>query len=302
MAVITPINAATYSTRVPYVTMAEFKNSPTGTDYLSQVPTATTQQARDVTLQQQIIRASAWADEICQQVLAATIDWESGSARVRRDEFGAYVITPELHRFPVIAVGAIQTGTDPASLTAWTGTGASLDLNLLRVPLAGTNPTGLTFTCAPPASHLAYAVQYVNGYANTTLTAAAAAGATSLTVANPLGIAPGQTLTLANQTATEYVTVDASYTPVVSTAPATVPLAAPTANAYADGDSCSAMPASIKEAVIHLTVLLMRSRGQYALVMSSVREQPGNVEDIAQGGLALYENAIDMLAAHIRTR
>lgn len=308
MAVITPIDYATYSASVPYVTLNEFKFSPTGVDYLSLVPANTTQAQKDTAMQQAIIRASAQADEYCQQVLAATIDWEQGSARVTLDDYGYSVVNVELRRFPVVAVGSILTGTDPSNLSAptFSGTNPALVKNMLRIPVSlgyvtGTNvPYASTVTLG---KHLAYGVQYVNGYANTTLTGTVAQGALSLPVANPLGIAPGQVLTLAAQGSTEYVTVDASWTPVVSTAPTTIPLAAATANAYAAGDSVSALPASVKEAVILLATLNVRTRGQYSIVMSSTRSQPDQIEkDAGPGSADMLADAMDLLEAHRRTR
>lgn len=308
MAVITPIDYATYSASVPYVTLNEFKFSPTGVDYLSLVPANVSQAQKDTAMQQAIIRASAQADEYCQQVLAATLDWEQDSARVVLDDYGSSVVNVELRRFPVVAVGSILTGTDPSNLAAasFTGlnTGPALVRNILRVPVAGGPIVGQTY--APPVTlgrRLAYAVQYVNGYANTTLSGAVTAGATSLPVANPLGIAPGQVLTLAGQNSTEYVTVAASWSPVVTSAPASIPLAAATANAYASGDSVSALPASVKEAVILLATLNVRARGQYAIVMSSPRSQPDQVEQTAgPGAMHLLDTALDLLEAHRRTR
>lgn len=102
---------------------------------------------------------------------------------------------------------------------------------------------------------------YVAGFPSTTLSAVTS-GAMSVTVADPTGILPGDTLRVYDPGLTEALTVSSSYVPSVPTVPPTpteIPLAAATANAHVAGTGITGMPRKVLQAVIAYTVaLLMR--------------------------------------------
>jgi hypothetical protein len=107
--------------------------------------------------------------------------------------------------------------------------------------------------------------QYVNGFANGFLTANASSGATSLTVTNPLGMYAGQTLTIwdgMNDEVVNISTINGS----------TLTLTSPLKYAHAPGVNISALPATVKQAVIHFVVAMVKQRGQGGLVISEIGE------------------------------
>ena len=66
---------STYTTRVPYLTVDEYKAAPTGVDVDQLIPGGTTAQ-NTAALADAIARGSSWADQICHQVLACTAQTE----------------------------------------------------------------------------------------------------------------------------------------------------------------------------------------------------------------------------------
>jgi hypothetical protein len=103
---------------------------------------------------------------------------------------------------------------------------------------------------------------YVPGYPSTVLSALASSGASSVTVADPAGILPGDVLRIYDLGSSEALTVASTYIPAIPTIPATptaIPLAANTAFGHAAGTGVTEMPRKALQAVIAYTVaLLMR--------------------------------------------
>ena len=305
MGFFVPVDAATYSARVPYLSLAEYKNGASGTAWNNLSANTTSQPQRDTLLTQCLMRASSWADEICHQVLAATIQWKQGRSRVRSDDWGRPYFDAALDQTPLIGVSQVLVGTAPNDLIAL----ADMSMleprgkNVLRVYLSGM-PTGSNNAYwIGVGQSVLWQVQYIAGYANTVLTAAVTGAATSLPVADPLGFAPGQQVTLYGASSVEYPAIAATWAPSSSTAPASLPLAAATGagNSYAIGDSVSAMPASIKEAVSNLATVAIRERGQWAIVMASVRGQAESVEQLEPATLSQLDIAVSLLEDHVRT-
>jgi hypothetical protein len=103
---------------------------------------------------------------------------------------------------------------------------------------------------------------YVAGYPSTYFSSAAASGASSVTVADPAGILPGDVLRIYDPGQSEALTVAGTYVPALPTVPATpasIPLAAATAYEHVAGTGATGMPRKILQAVIAYGVaLLMR--------------------------------------------
>jgi hypothetical protein len=150
-------------------------------------------------------------------------------------------------------------------------------------------------TSLPRGERVHVTVQYVNGWANSVLTAAAAVGDTTVTVSNGLGLVPGLALSLSGARVSEYVTVAAEYVPSTTLGPVTVPLAAPLAFGYVAGDVFTAIPQAVKMAVIFLTAGIIKARGSSAFVMASTHGQPDtetSLHDVAGTDLAMAMDAL----------
>jgi hypothetical protein len=290
---IIPPNVATYATQSPYITVAEFLDAPTGVDASQLLPSGGSLN-NSQTLANLIRRASGWADSLCNQKLAATVDTRSGRWRVRNDG----TIRVPLKFNPVVGISAISVGWTPSTMApltpqvdVWPD-----DTNIVTIPVIS---TGNSVIYPSYYQHLPddiyCTVQYVNGWADTQLTASAAAGATSLSVGSTLGLNPGQSIYLYGATNGETVTVDATFIPSVTSGPGTVPLASPVVGAYAVGDTLTAMPQQIKQAVIALTSVLIKTRGAESISMPSIHGEPAETEKMESGAADDWEAAVDLL-------
>lgn len=248
MTVTSPI-VSTYSSRIPYLTPLEYTSSPTGVDTGNLVPTGTTQQNADA-LAQTIARASNWVDIECRKVLAATLDTQAGRYRVRPDG----TIRVPLDNTPILQITQVQAGATPSTMGAVTDlSNVWIDRKVVTIPVFGI-PVDIL------SSKLYATVQYVNGYANTTLDATAPANATTLNLTSTLGIVPGQQLTIYDPGSTETVTV-------ATVTATTVTLTGPTVSAHLANVAVSALPPAIKQATVLLTSALIKTRGDDAIVL-----------------------------------
>jgi hypothetical protein len=287
-------NAATYATRVPYITPAEFKAHPTGVE-TTKLAVGGSTAANDQALLQIIRRASSLADGMCgNKILAATVDTQSGRYKPGRDG----KINIALDWSPVVAVDTVTAGLQPGSQIALQqGPDWSLEGRVLSVPTSFTGSGQF----GPVPDRIWATVRYVNGWANTVLTQASEAGALSLTLNNALGIVPGMTLSLSGSTTSEFVVVDPSYVPSTAIVPTVVPLAAPTAFGYAVGDVCTAFPSDVKLAIIFLTAGIIKARGSSAFVMASTRSQPDTEVKLSEVASTEMELAAEILSEYRRT-
>lgn len=258
---------------VPYVTVAEFTASPTWLDSQDLIPGAATLAQQTGELNNQLIKASAWASIIAEQPLHARTGYFQDRAPV--DRWGNVYLVPKAR--PIRSVTGFAWGYDfqdlqvlynPASQT-WVEKEESIIFQLNPVGTAGLS--NLQFgRVAPRVDEVYVQCMYVAGYCNTTLTAAATAGASSITVADPtglqaavsgglLGTIPGSVARIwepLNNAGTsggeEAFQVSPNWT-----GGNPVQLASPLANAHAVGAGVSEMPAEIHQAIVSLTVALL---------------------------------------------
>jgi hypothetical protein len=243
--------------------------------------------SNDQALLQIIRRASSYADSLTEKILAATLDTQTDRPIVQRDG----TVRVALDYSPVVAVDTVTAGLRPGSqIPLVEGPDWDLSGRILTVP-----------TCLPRGERVHVTVRYVNGWANSVLTAPAAVGDSSLSLSNGLGLVPGATLSLSGARVSEFAVIADSYVPSAGLGPVTVPLASPLAFGYVAGDVFSAFPQAVKLAVIFLTAGIIRARGSSALVMASVHGQPDasvSVHDVAGTDLAM---AMDALSPYRRT-
>jgi hypothetical protein len=286
-----------YASHTPYITRAEFLQSATGVDTSQLVPKGTTAQ-NNTALDTVIARASNYADNLCNQVLAATSDMQVGTYRMRRDG----TIRVPVDFTPLIEVTAVKLGYQAGQLTALTDlSGLWIERKVVSIPVTNVSTPSLSssFATVAPYGRVFAQVTYINGWANTTLAALANAGASSLTVTSALGIFPGLVMPIYDADLTETtVTVASSYVQGSTT----VPLVAPLVNAHAAGVSISALPPAIKQAVVNLTSWMIKTRGAAAMVINSINGGPSKQQKSSGGGEEDYDAAVDALSIFKRVR
>lgn len=263
-------NAYSGTTRqfsTPYLTVAEFKQAPTAIDYNNLVVGSTDPAVQDAELANVIARASSWVDTYCNQILGATTDTENQRVRMRSD--GTVAIHPRY--WPILAVTNLSLGGQPNLMysvpnpaVGWIEDQSFIyPWNTASLNYSSQGPLQFGMPSSPRAQMYA-SITYVNGYASTLLAASVSLGASSLTVANGVGLLPNSMVTIYDGLNTENVTVASTYT-FGST---TVPLAAPLSHAHSAGVSISALPPSIKEATILATTAFLKVRGDNSLTMA----------------------------------
>lgn len=231
---------------IPYVTAAEFAAHPTYLDLDDLRINVDDPAAQTAELVNVLLMASGWADRTCNQVLAAHS--VALSTRARADDDGNLMVG--LPDTPFLALQSLAYGRSITAVAAVASLPACrVDRGkVLLVPTAG---------AVTPGSAVWVDLTYTAGWANTTVTADAVSGATTLTVADPTGILPGATYRLWEPGAEEAVTVSPAWAPPAMTvppAPTAVPLAAPTLYAHTPGGGWSGMPADMRLAVINYGV------------------------------------------------
>jgi hypothetical protein len=293
--VTTPAVAAyvpTYATRTPYLTRAEFLAAPTGVDTTQLVPGGSAND-NGAALDQVLAAASSYADTLCDQVLAATSDVQVGEYRVFRDG----TIRVPVDYTPLIAVTGVLVGWQAGGLQALTDlSGLWLQRKVVRIPITLYPALDTRVAAVAGGGRMFAQVTYVNGYTNTTLTAQAVSGTTSLTVASPLGVFPGLPLTVLDGAGTELVTVASTYVQGSTTVPLTTALA----STHIPGVAVSALPRAIKQAVICLAAHIIKTRGAESLSLSGVSGGPA-LQQSTPGYTEEYEQAVDLLRVFRRT-
>ncbi|MGH3125736.1 MAG: hypothetical protein ACRDND_32570, partial [Streptosporangiaceae bacterium] len=252
----------------PYVTPAMFRAYPTWLDLDNLIPGGV-EGVQDDELADVLLAASDWAVGDVLEGMALHAHWVQGENRRTRTGAGGRVyIKP--YDVPVRAVTALAWGVDPTLMNAGTLPDPSMWIEDGRE--VSFLPGGATASFTGPAiqfgPRLRQDVQtyvnwsYVAGYPSTFLPSGCAADASTVTVADPAGILPGDTLRIYDPGLSEALTVAATYSPAMPTVPPTptaVPLAGATAYTHAALTGVTGMPRRALQSVIAYGVaLLMR--------------------------------------------
>lgn len=252
--------AATYASRSPYITAAEYLASPTGVD-VSQLVVGQNEDLNEDALNQTIARASSWIDTECQQVLGATLDTQAGMFRIKPDG----TIKIPLDNTPVLQIVGVSLGSTFQSIEALDDlTGVWPGRKVATIPVSGYQFGGFA---GPRTGSVFAVVEYVNGFANSLLTEDSMPGDTTLEVDTALGIIPGLQLTIYDPGATETVIVAA-------VAGSTVTLVAGLQSGHAAGTNVSALPPAVKQAAVLKTSALIKTRGADSYVMPMMGAEP----------------------------
>lgn len=300
MAVIfTPAASVWHANIQPYISLSDYKNAPTAIDTSQLIP-GSNQAANDQELARVIKRASGWADRLCDQTLAATLDTQSESdLNVRRDG----TVRVVCNFWPVLELDSFLAGPTPSTITAVTDTTniALKGRNVLSVPVFGlvanTPLVGFLAGGLLPGDRACATWSYWNGWPHSTLTGGPYhINDASITVKTSLPAAlAGQQLTISDGANEEVVTVSSAFT-----GGTTIPLVGGLANTHTvpagpDSIVVTALPWDARNGVIHLTSCLIKTRGAEADVMDSIGDEPAQSAAIEGGGVEDFSIAVDLL-------
>jgi hypothetical protein len=253
----------------PYVTLDEFKTYPTWMDVGNLVPGNVTTGIQDAALSDVLLAASQWAENyVGNMPLRAHV--LSSNTRARTNRRGRLYLKPE--HVPVRQVVSLSYAPDPnrliglnlAASPPWIeGQGREVSFTLSG-QLFFTGPM-LQFGNVPsPEQETFIAWTYVAGWPNTVLSSAPSGGASSISVADPTGILPGDQLRIWDDAnvATEVIYVQSTYVPPVPAWPpvaGAIPVTPNLAKAHNIGVGVGEMPRPVHQAVICYAIgLLMR--------------------------------------------
>ena len=282
----------------PYVSLNEVKFSPTAAiiDFTNLIEDAS-QSVQDRALSELIVRASSKADSYAMGVygsLCATSNTENGRYYMNRS--GQIVINP--YFTPILEVQSFSAGWGPGDgLQNISLTSSNCAIERTQFIITSQSTMGLYFGNLgivggnmQSGTEIFCQWTYVNGWANTFTNSTSDIGATSITVNNVTGIYPGQFLTIWDGQQDEYVQVSTSWVPGNTTLLLTKPLV----YRHGSGVNISALPASIKQAVIHFIVAMIKERGQGGLVLNEIGE-PTAVSNRTQGSMTDEAMGYDLL-------
>jgi hypothetical protein len=256
----------------PYVTPEMLTNAPTGASW-EIIPTPGADSAEQLAeLTNVCWRATSVVDTYCNQVLRATVDSEyltgPGAPRVSVQP-GTLNGLLVMSRWPVTQVLAVQTSSNRSWPRSWSAVPSGQFeivhplINSLTDSASATAPDGgssisLAPGYIPPLSRgrnsMRVLVSYVNGWPHTSLTAAAAAGARTLSVDDVTGFAGAAAFAYDGaMTETVAVTGVSATSPLplpnsvgtAQTGPGTITLASPLAHPHEAGTVVSALPANV---------------------------------------------------------
>ena len=311
--VLTPPTAGELA--VPYLTPATFTSYPTWLDLDNLIPGGV-QALQTAELAEVLLQASEWAVDECEGMRLDAHFVQGEQQRVRATKGGRFYLKPR--DVPVRAVTALSFGYDPSALTAlplpdptmWNERGRQVSF----APGGGFAFTGPQIQFGGQGSSWWETYvnwSYVAGYPNTAVgTGGVAANASSVLVADPTGILPGDVLriyddgvTSATVAANEAVTAAATYVPAIPTVPPTptsIPLAANTAFAHSAGIQVTGFPRGIMQAVIAYAVALLMREDVTSEAPVQGFGPAARVTAGGRGGQAggLVNDAIGWLARH----
>lgn len=281
----------------PYVTASEFRAHPTYLD-TQNLRTGATPDEQDAALNNVLLTASQWVDDELDMPMRAHVHTEY--TRARTDSMGRLKHHPE--HAPVTAVTGLAVGATPASLDPVTDPQAWIEQQGRIIVAYGPSAPGLNtlqFGTPAPGGELLARWTYVAGYPATQLAAAADAGDTVLTVADPLGIQVGTVLRLWTPGLEEAVTV-------ASAAGQILTLLRPLQGAHETGMTCSALPPTIRKAVICVAAAGLLRPASNAQAPASTGPAPSSTSKDARrtssGAASKLDDARKLLASYRRIR
>ena len=270
------------SNRVPYVTQVEVLQSAiaNNVDFSNLIESGDPGQ-QAAALQEMIVRASTKVDTTCfgyAGTLCAEVTTENG--RYYSNRQGQVIVHPEY--WPILEVRTFSAGWNPGtnmSPVLLSNQNCSIERSqfIVTSQAAGISVSGVGLNSVVGGgvgSNYEQFCQYtyVNGFANTFLSGDPDAGDTSITVTpapgytTPVGIYPGMPLTIWDGQYDEGIVVGSAY----DGSSTTIPLLTPLAFDHAVGTNVSAIPATIKSAVIHFIVDECVERGQVGISLGAM--------------------------------
>lgn len=292
----------------PYVSAAAFRAHPTYLDTDGLIPGNPDPAVQTAELTNLLLQASAWADNECDQPLGAHLYTQN--TRVRADRAGMLRIHAD-HK-PVRTVTSVAYGASPTSLTTlsspqvWVEDDANLVLTVGGASTGWSGSLQVGFG-ASPGGEMFTRLGIVAGYVATQLAAAATAGATSITVADPTGIEPGGSYRIWEPSREETVTVSPLWQPPTpSTIPAatSVLLSAPLVNDHDLGHDFTNLPGEARLAIVKYAIALQlrpdstaEDEFPEAATNSSTRGK-----DSRRTGMGLVDEARKILRSYQRVR
>lgn len=269
---------------VPFVSVAGFKAHPTYLDVQNLRSGDSTGIDQDQELYNLLLMATHEAEDYCRQPLQGHINTDT--TRLRADRLGRLFLYPD--HCPVRRLISYGIGTVIGQYTTYSSPPNQIeDGRQIIVQIGGGNAAwagSLQLGTPPMWMDLNTQYTYVAGFFNSVMTADALATATSITVADPTGLEPGDRLRIWEPGKEEIVTVASSYTPnpVYPPVATSIPLASGLLNAHTAGSgagalSVSSIPHTIYLAVVYLMQDILQRPG------SGGAEWPGAKKPIATG-------------------
>lgn len=298
----------------PYVTPAMFTAYPTWLDLDNLVPGGIASVQADV-LADVLLTASDWAVGACENMLLHAHLVSGENLRARASGNGRIYMRPR--DIPLRSIISLAYGWDPSAQAALSLPDSSMFIEDSREvsfsPGGGSAFRGpmIQFGGSPLAGTQVYLTwTYVAGYPSTTISQVNS-GASSVTVADPAGILPGDVLRIYDPEdggtgGSEALTVSSAYVPAIPTIPATptaIQLAAPTVNAHVAGTGVTGMPRKILQAVIAYAVALLMREDVSAEEPASPFGPAARTTGSERGGQAsgLVNDAVSWLAPYAPT-
>jgi hypothetical protein len=264
-----------------YITVQEYKNAPTSIDYDNLVVGGNAT-AQDAELKNVILRASSYMDEYLNQNVVANRATET--QRVRLNNMGYIALHP--NQSPIISLESFYYGGSPTNLVAVPDPSQCwFEEQQILIPLS---QMATTYSSAGPlafgpgiggSNQIFTKYTYVAGFANTTVVSGTA-GASTIVVADPVGIIPGEMLRISDGASSETVYVSSTYT----YGSATITLVSPLLYTHAAGAAIGNLPNAIKQACILITTAFIKIRGDNSLTMNITTQPQGSIPGSARYG------------------
>jgi hypothetical protein len=291
---------------IPYLSISQYKYAPTAMD-TSDLVVSGTAADQDRALADTLRRASAWADRICFGADAAA-KGASLAATLSVQVAQVPVLGRQLRLVcdykPVIQVNGIDLGPSMNALAPLADpTGIRIGRRTIYVPLSagivGRDNGAFTFSTA--GSSYAVVWSYVNGYPHTQLASAVTAGSSTVNVAATdggtglLGVLNGMRMTIVDGVDTEtFVVASVSGTTITTATPLLYDHALPAAPDFLPVTS---IPSDVEEAVILLSTVLIKTRGDNSLVLEELTA-PEKEQDSGGDEFTDLKVAMSMLAPY----